>query len=142
MNKLGYSAEGEITGLRRPTDRLDEVEFAKRHPVKRERTELMLTARQAVEKAVEHLTALFPTGVSDVLLEEIEDDAASGVWRVTLSFARPTLVSPVTGEGKIPTPNPLADLILRKGQRQYKILEIDRENGVMRAMKMRLTPTS
>jgi hypothetical protein len=102
----------------------------------------MLTARQAVDKAVEHLAALLPGEVSDPLLEEIEDDAAAGVWRVTLSFARPTLVSPVTGEGKIPAPNPLADMVLRRAQRQYRVIEVDRESGTMRAMRMRLQPTS
>jgi hypothetical protein len=99
----------------------------------------MITAREARDKAVEQLAALLPGEVSDPLLEEIEDDAASGVWRVTLSFARPSLASPAI-DGTIPTT--LTEALRRKGQRLYRSLEIDRETGALRAMRMRETSLS
>jgi hypothetical protein len=109
----------------------------------KKRKGLVITAREALDRAVEQLATLLPGAVSDPLLEEIEDDPASGIWRVTISFARPGLATPpVTSDGKIPTWNPLTGALLRKAQRHYRSLEIDRETGALRAMRMRETSLS
>jgi hypothetical protein len=93
---------------------------------------LVLDAKEAVLAAIRHLTELFENTITDVLLEEIEEDGLAGVWRVTLSFTRPTLSSPVSSTGGL-----LGQALALKASRQYKVIEIDGTNGTLRSMKIR-----
>lgn len=88
----------------------------------------MLDVKDAVRTAFGYFVELI--GVSraqDVLVEEVElvDERGSDYWMVTFSVPAP-LLSPVN----------LLEKALRQ-PRDYKVIKIDAETGVVRGMKIR-----
>jgi hypothetical protein len=82
-----------------------------------------LTLQEAIQRAYEILTELYPEQeLSDVLLEEIERGPAS-TWNVTLGFRRPT---PLGGIGTMTIGEPR--------NRLYKRIRIDARTGEFKGM--------
>jgi len=87
-----------------------------------------MDVRQAVVIAKQYANELYDSKLQDVRLEEVELD--DPVWRVTLSWLDPASQTPSGA---------LAAAFGTKGMpREYKILEIYNDNGVVRSMKIRI----
>ena len=82
----------------------------------------MLDVKEAAQKASEYFAGLYADrGVSDVLLEEVEQADHGKYWLITLSY-------PVS-----------TDLMtaLNLSKRQYKVFKIDAKTGEVKSMKIR-----
>jgi len=83
----------------------------------------MISIKEASQKAIEHITTLYPNrNLGDILLEEAEISEDGQFWIVTVSFQRPS-VSGGVGESVF------------TGNRSYKVFKILVENGEVRSMK-------
>jgi hypothetical protein len=86
-----------------------------------------LGLQEAVRRAREILTELYPDEeLKHVLLEEIERDR-SGTWYVTLGFARPGTLAGLAG---LPSAS--------SAQRAYKQIKINAKTGEFQGMRDRL----
>ena len=83
----------------------------------------MININEAAQKAIEHISSLFPNrDLGDILLEEAEISEDDQYWIITVSFQRPA-VSGGVGESVF------------TGNRSYKVFTILAENGEVRSMK-------
>ena len=93
----------------------------------------VLNAKDAVAKAVAYVGDIYRSDqVSDVLLEEIELTNDERLWRVTLSFVRPS-DDPVAGS----LGSALRMYGAHQGKRTYKVVDVNATDGAIRAMRIR-----
>lgn len=89
----------------------------------------MLTIKQAVEIATNHLRELYSADkLLDVLLEEVSVSDDRKYWKVTLGFSRPIEAKDLTS---------LMQAIGAQHKREYKVFEIDRSTGEVKSMLIR-----
>ena len=93
-----------------------------------------MDVRQAARTAREYVTDLFADEEIDkVFLEEVDFDHESDVWRITVSFSRPTgEPNPI---GAVAPRHPLADTTTVR--RSYKVVNVDDTSGSVLSVKHR-----
>ena len=93
-----------------------------------------MDVRQAVRTARQYVTELFADDeIGRVDLEEVDFEIESDVWKITVSFTRPT-DRPELVEAIIPG-HPLADAT--PVRRSYKVVNIDDASGSVTSLKQR-----
>ncbi|HEX4412330.1 MAG TPA: hypothetical protein VH107_01795 [Lacipirellulaceae bacterium] len=102
----------------------------------------MIEIKQAVQAAIEHISALY-SGLRGLQLEEVYLSEDDRFWLVTLSF-----LAEADEEEVFSGPyGMLAEITkVTKGQtkrlvRKYKTLEVDQKTGAVKAMKIRPVPS-
>jgi hypothetical protein len=92
---------------------------------------VQIDAKTAVGNAVAYVSDMYKDEhITDVLLEEIEMNEAETAWRVTVGFTRVMPMNPLLA-------GDLAKMFSLKGDRLYKVIEVDAVNGAVRSMKIR-----
>jgi len=85
----------------------------------------MIEAREAVKKAIDYLTALYPDqDLGTILFEEAELSDDEKFWLITISFRR---LTPSAGVGES----------VFVGDRSYKVFKLLAETGEVRSIKNR-----
>ena len=92
-----------------------------------------MDVKQAAQAARKYVTDVFADDtISYIALEEVEFDEGSDVWRITLSFLRPTgtknsldVIAPGLSRGE-------------NVQRSYKIVNVDDQSGRVISVKHRV----
>ncbi len=91
----------------------------------------MVDVKEAVGKAMDYLKDMYQIDqFKDVLLEEVDLSEDNKFWNVTIGFTRP---QESTSGG------PMATLIGQSAEfkREFKVFQIDSENGALRSMRTR-----
>jgi hypothetical protein len=91
----------------------------------------MVDVKQAVSKAMGYLEDMYKVDrFKDVLVEEVDLSEDNRYWNVTIGFTR----GQETTSG-----GPMATLIGESSEfkREYKVFQIDADNGDLRSMKSR-----
>ena len=92
-----------------------------------------MDVKQAAQTARKYVADVFADdGISYIALEEVAFDAGSDVWKITLSFLRPTgtrnsleVIAPELSPGK-------------NVRRSYKIVNVDDQSGRVISVKHRV----
>jgi hypothetical protein len=85
----------------------------------------MIDIREASQKAMEHLAALYPeTDLGQILFEEAELTDDDRFWLITLSYKSPVAASGVGQSVFV-------------GDRSYKVFKLSAESGEIRSVKSR-----
>ena len=80
----------------------------------------MLDMKEAIRRAKHEISEIFADeGISDLGLEEVRYDDDSGVWKVTLGFARPW---------RNPK-GPFSGIAAALSQRDFKVVTLDGTDG-------------
>lgn len=90
-----------------------------------------MDVKEAVGKAMDYLKDMYQIDqFKDVLLEEVDLSEDNKFWNVTIGFTRP---QESTSGG------PMATLIGQSSEfkREFKVFQIDSENGALRSMRTR-----
>lgn len=90
-----------------------------------------MDVKEAVGKAMDYLKDMYQIDqFKDVLLEEVDLSEDNKFWNVTIGFTRP---QESTSGG------PMATLIGQSPEfrREFKVFQIDSENGALRSMRTR-----
>ena len=86
----------------------------------------MIGTKDAVRIAMEHMHDLFDDEqIPDLALEELELSKDKQVWRVTVSFTKASVQSPIEA------------MTSQHGSTTFKVLEIDAESGLVVSLKTR-----
>ncbi len=91
----------------------------------------MVDVKEAAGKAMDYLKDMYQIDqFKDVLLEEVDLSEDNKFWNVTIGFTRP---QESTSGG------PMATLIGQSAEfkREFKVFQIDSENGALRSMRTR-----
>jgi hypothetical protein len=99
----------------------------------------MIDVKTAIAKAVEFLSDVFGSeGISGIRLEEVELSDAQATWNITLSFVRRTPPDSVSSPMDVLRATQAAAFgVAPTGEREYKVVSIDSENGTPRSVKVR-----
>jgi len=91
----------------------------------------MVDVKEAVGKAMDYLKDMYQIDqFKDVLLEEVDLSEDNEFWNVTIGFTR---------RQESTSGGPMATLIGQSTEfkREFKIFQIDAENGALRSMRSR-----
>jgi hypothetical protein len=91
----------------------------------------MVDVKEAVGKAMDYLKDMYQIDqFKDVLLEEVDLSEDNKFWNVTIGFTR---------RQESTSGGPMATLIGQSTEfkREFKIFQIDAENGALRSMRSR-----
>jgi len=83
----------------------------------------MINVKEAVQKAAEYFTDLYPRRFANVLVEEIERRGSD--WLITLGYDDGADLSDAFSQ------------IQKKYRRRFKLFQIDGETGEVKSMKIR-----
>ena len=92
----------------------------------------MIGAHQAAQAAVQFCNGLFGNTANHLLLEEVELSEDEKHWFITVGFDGPA--SPQTRD---PITEPLHSFMPQLLERKYKVVDVDAQTGIVRAVKMR-----
>lgn len=92
----------------------------------------LLNARTATESALAALSAYYPRGVRNILLEEVEASTDGKEWLITLGFDVTRQRDPKAIEKLLPSFQEYAEV-----ERIYKTFHVDAATGEVTAMKIR-----
>lgn len=90
-----------------------------------------MDVKEAVGKAMDYLTDMYQIDqFKDVLLEEVDLSEDNKFWNVTIGFTR---------RQETTSGGPMATLIGQSTEfrREFKVFQIDSENGALRSMRTR-----
>ncbi len=91
----------------------------------------MVDVKEAVGKAMDYLKDMYKIDqFKDVLLEEVDLSEDNKFWNVTIGFTR---------RQETTSGGPMATLIGQSTEfkREFKVFQIDSENGALRSMRTR-----
>ena len=91
----------------------------------------MVDVKEAVGKAMDYLKDMYQIDqFKDVLLEEVDLSEDNKFWNVTIGFTR---------RQETTSGGPMATLIGQSTEfwREFKVFQIDSENGALRSMRTR-----
>lgn len=87
--------------------------------------------RQAVTRAREYMSIVYPEGLEDLQLEEVALTDAEDSWLVTFGFLRDEPPQRRGGFQLVPA------LVDKEKTRVYKIVDVDARTGKVKSMKIR-----
>ena len=88
----------------------------------------MIGVKDAVKLAISAFADLFPNVSEQIRLEEVKLAEDGPWWNITLSFPKP---------GQQPTAKTLAAVLSGYEDREYKLVQIHRDNGELHSVKIR-----
>jgi hypothetical protein len=95
----------------------------------------MIDVKEAVVLAFSEVEKLYGEHAFDLLLEEVEMTEDETYWLITVGFS---LLSTRPGQASAARVSKTVAAALGRYERKYKVFKIDRRNGKVLSMKMRV----